>query len=129
MPEDTLAGVLINMVLKKPFKSGQHAGVAAVRETTTRTVGQMHAWQLGRIHILEQIDRAVHAYETDIAQGTVPEAAMMAHFPALGDSTGQCTAYNSRCVYLPLCQMAGMEQRMMAGFRPKTLQTPDEVAQ
>ena len=117
LPQHTLAGVMVNMIVKD--RSGKSKFDIAERETTTRTDGQLNRWRLTSVHALEQIDAAVARYTELLAAGTTHEAAADLCFPDYGTRTKQCYAFNSRCQFLDLCQMAGMEHKRIAQFKPR----------
>jgi hypothetical protein len=125
-PEQQIAGVLVNMVIKN--RSGTSKFDVAERETTTRSVGQIESWRLSSIAILKQIEEATKAYDNWPADSRADQMLRaQTLFPDNGTRTGQCFAYNSECPHLALCQLAGMEHKALASFRPRIKEETDAL--
>jgi len=118
VPEGTpLHGVLVNVLIKGRGKSNPNV---AERDSTTRTDAQLERWRQQTLNTLQRIEDAIGAFEKLVAEGMDINTAADHCFPTLGTVTDQCKAYNRNCDYYELCQLPGMESRLMGKYRPRT---------
>lgn len=113
-----LNGVLLNVLVKGRGVKSPHD--VAERETGTRTDAQLERWRLQTINTLDRIEESIQAFEKLLSQGVELEVAANQTFPTLGTRTDHCKAYNRPCDYYELCQLPGMESRLMGKYRPRT---------
>jgi hypothetical protein len=117
-PGQTINGVEMNILPKERTKNSQFK--ACEREGTTRNPGQLERWRQTTINTLFSIDEAVNRFDRMMETGNF-SLEYMANmcFPDRGTRNGRCGAYGG-CEYWDLCRMAGMEERMMSGYRVRS---------
>jgi hypothetical protein len=115
-PEVDLNGVLLNMLIKNRSLTGKYKDTPAVRETTTRSPGTINRWKISAIGILDSIDDAIDRFENLTLNGDSDNYASEVCFPDHGTRTEQCHAFGSKCDYLHLCQLPGLEDRRLAQY-------------
>jgi hypothetical protein len=116
-PEEIIAGVMVNAVLKEKPATGKYASTVGKRETTTRTPERVTRWRMGTIAVLDRIEQAIYAYERHCEVGLSPEQAADMAFPTDGERNGHCNSYGG-CTFGDLCAMAGEEERQLGLYKP-----------
>lgn len=117
-PDTPLNGVLANILVKD--RSVKSSFDVAERETTTRTDAQLLRWKDQTLSTLHRIQEAIGKFELAMEMGLPLERAADLHFPTLGTRTDTCRAYNRPCDYYELCQLPGLEERLMGKYRVRT---------
>lgn len=113
-----LHGVLLNVLVKGRGVKSPHD--VAERDTGTRTPAQLERWRLQTINTLDRIEDSIGVFEKLLSEGVESNTAADQTFPTLGTITDQCKAFNRNCDYYELCQLPGMESRLMGKYRPRT---------
>ena len=112
-PDEILEGALVNVVIK-----GGKTKIA-LRESTTRSDEDLRHFRLSTIHILQQIDEAVHKFNQALIEGNDIEWAMSLYFPDHGERTQACDNYGG-CEFRSLCRSKNRIDRVLPTFRPRT---------
>lgn len=121
-PDEPLHGVRVNVL---PKVTGNTKFGGAVRETTTRTAGQLAQFAADAVGILKRIDESVEQFKAMLAAGTDIETAAAAVFPLHGTRNGRCYAFRG-CPFQRLCQYPERAAITVGAFRPRTV-APVEV--
>jgi hypothetical protein len=120
LPEVKVDGVLVNIVVKDRSPNSKYG--VAVREPTSRTKAQLEQWKEGAISIIDQINEAVGAFELAIKRGNSITVSEAMYFPVHGTRNGNCYAYGRPCDYADLCNLIGMESKVLPTFKTKNVQ-------
>lgn len=125
-----VSAVTINVINKKPAKTGRGTTPHFARERVTRTeddfqqfdydVESTLLWIGGMILRWVELQEAPHRMD--------PWEAMRWAFPKLGTMHGACHAYNTQCHFAQVCQQTGREERMALSFRPRVPLTTQGAA-
>jgi hypothetical protein len=120
LPDVKVDSCCVNIVLKDRSPNSKYS--VAVRETTRRNPQQIDDWKQGACSIIDQINDAVGAFEESLKAGTPKFRAEAQWFPKHGERNGNCTAYNSVCIFSDLCAIPHMEDKVLKTFRTKNIE-------